>query len=328
MARVSIGDIITSTLWTQDFINEDPILKNILESGILTSDAKLDKLVNALEAGVRFELPYIDEPEYSEPTYGDDSDNRIDTDKIAWSNMFAILTLANKAYQLANITEIINRDSDPAKRLREILAMYWSKDLQNRIIASIVGISAKAGSDLTLDVSDDSTDGADVLLDSAVLVDGVGLQGDHQDKFGFMFVHSKVYGDLKKQQLIDFMQASEVGAKPIPYYGGYRVFVNDLLPVENGTNKKKYTTIISQNALFAYSQKKIPNAFAIDTDEMAGNGSGITTLISRNGFVLHPVGFSYLGTDSKVSLANLKDSAKWSNKFKAKQHRFVKIVTN
>ena len=328
MARVKIADIIQSTLWTQDFINEDPILKNILGSGILTSDAKLDKLVNALEAGVRFELPYIDEPEYSEPAYGDDSDTEITPDKISWSNMFAILTLANKAYQLANITELINRDSDPAKRLREILALYWSKDLQSRIIASIVGISAKAGTDLTLDVADDSTDKPDVLLDSSVLVDGVSLQGDNQDKFGFMFAHSKVYGDLKKAQLIEFVQPSEVGAKPIPYYGGYRVFVNDLMPVEDGDNKKKYTTIVAQNGIFAYSQKKITDAFAVQKNEMAGNGSGITTFISRNGFILHPVGFSYKKTNSKVSLADLKSETSWDNKFKAKQHRFVKIVTN
>jgi len=328
MAKVQIADIIQSTLWTQDFINEDPILKNILESGILTSDAKLDKLVNALEAGVRFELPYIDEPEYTEPSYGDDTDDEITPDKIGWNNMFAILTLANKAYGLANITQLINRDSDPAKRLREILALYWSKDLQNRIIAAVVGISAEAGADLTLDVADDSSDGADVLLDSSILVDGVSLQGDNQDKFGFMFVHSKVYGDLKKKQLIDFVTPAEIGAKPIPYYGGYRVLVNDLMTVVDGSNKKKYTTLVAQNGLFAYSQKKIDNSFAISTNELAGNGSGTTTLISRNGFILHPIGFSYKKTNSKVSLADLKAKASWDNKFKAKQHRFVKIVTN
>ena len=328
MATVKIEDIIQSTLWTQDFINEDPTLQNILNSGIITTNDSLQKITNAVEAGTRFELPYVDEPEYFEPSSMDDSDDEIVPNKVSWDNMFAVLHAKSASWAYANITQMINRDSDPAKVLREIMAKYWAKDLQARILASIVGVSIKAGADLTLDVADDTADGESVLLDSDVIIDAVGLQGDNQDKFGYMFVHSKVYGDLKKQNLIDTIQPKDIGAEPIKMYGGYQVIVNDLMPVDDGDNKKAFTTLIAQNGMFGYAQKKLSDPFAVAVNEKAGNGAGKTELISRNSIVLHPVGFSWLKSGFNPTLADLKNDANWSNKFKVKQQRFVKIVTN
>ena len=329
MADVKIADILQSTLWTQDFINEDPILKNILESGILIDSAELKGVVNSIQAGSRFELPYIDEPQYAEPLVMDDSDTEISSNKVSWSNMFAVLGLYATSWGYKHITQVINRDSDPAKVLRNIIANYWAKDLQNRIINSLVGISNKAGSDLTLDVSDDTADGDSVVLNADIIIDGVNKQGDNQDKFGFMYLHSKVYSDLKKQGLIETIQPQEVGAKPIQVYGNYKVIVNDLMPVVEGTNKKKYTTIIAQSGVFAYAQKELEKPFAIDTNEKAGRGAGKTDFISRNGFVLHPIGFSWTkSTGLSPTLAQLASDANWGVKFQPKQQRFVKIVTN
>ena len=245
MAKVKIDDIFQSELWTNDILNEAPVLKNILDSGLFRTNGDLQNVVNSTSAGSRFELPYIDEPDYTEPVGMDDSDNEIATDKVSWNNQFAVLGMYARAFGYANITEQINRDSDPAKVLRDILGNYWGYDLQNRVISSISGIATKAGDSLTLDVADDTADGDDVLLDSGIIIDGTNLQGDNQDKFGFMFIHSKVYSDLKKQQLIEYVQPAEIGAKPIPYYGGYRVIVNDKMPVIQGDNKKKYTSIIA-----------------------------------------------------------------------------------
>lgn len=331
MANIKIADLVQAELWTQEDFIQAPELKNILNSGLLTQDAKLQSIVNNAEAGFRFEMPYIDEPDYSEPDGMDDSDDVATVNNYAPSSMMATLGLFSKTYGYANIASAVSKGTDPAVVFRDIVGNYWGRDLQSRIIAGAVGIAKKAGAALTLDVADDSTDGADVLLDSSVTIDAVGLQGDVQDKFSYMFIHSKVYADLKKQGLIDTIQPQEIGAKPIQMYGNYQVVVNDLMPVRQGTNKKAYCTLIAQNGLFAYADKKLgADMPAIEPvrNALSGYGAGDTKIITRKGFVLHPVGFSYTKTAMNPTLADLKNDANWSMKLKAKQQKFVAIYTN
>jgi len=332
MPRINIEDIFQATLWTNDIINKAPELNNLLTSGLFRTNAELQRVVNAQSAGSRFELPYIDEPDYTEPSGMDDSDDLITPEKINWNNQFAILGMYAKSYGYANIVNQIKRDSDPAKVLRDILGNYWARDLQRRIITSLSGIADKAGDALTLDVSDDSDDDSkSVSLNASIIIDGASLLGDMQDKFEFMFIHSKVYADLKKQNLIDIIQPSVEGAKPIEVYGNYRIIVNDLLPVIQGDNKKKYVTIIAQTGIFAYADKKLSGdtpLLEVYRDPRAGNGAGISQLISRKGFVIHPVGWSWKKGGMNPTLNDLKDKANWDMKFKAKQQKFVRIITN
>jgi len=331
MPIIKLDDIFQAELWSNDLFNEAPELKNILDSGILINSDAISSLINNMDAGSRFELPYVDEPDYIEPEYMNDSDTEVTPRKISWANQFAVLTLASTTFGYANIVNQLKRDSDPALMLRNIIGNYWGRDLQARIIASIKGIAKKAGDELTLDVADDSTDQPDVLLTPEVIIDGVSKQGDYQDKFSFMFVHSKVYADLKKQDLIETIQPAEVGAKPIQMYGNYRVIVNDLMPTEDGINKRKYTTIIAQNGLFAYGEKELGSdmpIFEVDRNPRAGKGAGRTLFISRKGFCLHPIGFSWTKSGFNPKLVDLANDTYWSMKFKPKQQKFVRIITN
>jgi len=331
MDKIKIADIFQATLWTNDIINEAPELQNILNSGLFRTNQELQNVVNAQSAGSRFELPYVDEPDYTEPTIMDDSDNLITTEKISWDNQFAVLGMYAKSYAYANIVQQISRDSDPARVLRDIIGNYWARDLQRRIIATLSGIANKAGDELTLDIADDSSDGADVLISASAIIDTASLLGDMQDKFQFMFVHSKVYADLKKQNLIDVLPPSEEGAKPIEVYGNYRIVVNDLLPVIQGTNKKKYVTIIAQTGIFAYAEKTLGGdmpLLEVYRDPRAGRGAGVSQLITRRGFVLHPVGWSWNKSGMSPTLADLSNKNNWTMKFKAKQQKFVRLITN
>ncbi len=332
MPKIKISDIFQATLWTNDIINESPVLQNILNSGILRTSPELESVVNAQSAGSRFELPYIDEPDYTEPEVMDDSDTDLTPDKVSWANQFAVLGLYSKSFAYANIVRVIERDSDPARVLRDILGKYWARDLQERIVSSLTGIADKAGDDLTLDVADDSDDDSkSVILNADIIIDGVSKLGDHQDNFKFMFVHSKVYADLKKQNLIETIQPTEIGAEPIQRYGNYNVIVNDKLPVIQGEHKKKYTTIIAQTGVFAYAEKTLGGDMPVleaYRDPLKGKGAGNTILIARRGFVLHPIGWSYKKSGMSPTLADLSNKNNWDMKFKVKQQKFVRIITN
>ena len=331
---VDLSKIFIANLWTSDDFNEAPELKNILNSGLLTTSAKLQNIVNNSDAGFKFELPYVDEPDYAEPSVMDDSPNLITADDFQWANQYAVLGLYAKSYKYSNLAAEVGRDSDPARVIRDIIGNYWGRDLQRRAVAILSTIGQKA-TDLLLDVADDSTDNTlDVKLSPSIILEAIAKQGDQQDKFDFLFVHSKVYKDLKEQDLIDMVIPSQNPAlKPVPFYGKFRVIVNDLMPTIQGTNKTKYLSIIAQRGLFAYANKNLGgNLPALEAykDPRTGYGSGETQIISRRGFVLHPVGWSFDGTLAQPSptLADLQTAANWTMKAESKNQKFVTIITN
>jgi len=142
---------------------------------------------------------------------------------------------------------------------------------------------------------------------------------------------NKVYGDLKKQNLIETIQPTEIGAKPINMYGMYVVIVNDLMPVEQGDNKKKYTTLIAQNGMFAYADKNLGDEMPVlepVRNPLSGSGAGSTKIITRKGFCLHPIGFSYTKNTMNPTMADFKNKDNWAMKLKPKQQKFVAIITN
>ena len=337
MAYTKLADVLVRELWTNDFIDESPELQNILNSGLLTKDGRLDSVVNAVDAGNTFELPFIADPDYSEPAIMDDSTNEITPGSVEWANQFAMLGLYAKAWSEATLIKALSTD-DPVAFIRDnYIAKYWAMDLQRRTVKTVQGVSAdnlsNDNSDLTNDVADDSSGGADVLLDADILIDTKGLVGDKQDEFEHLFVHSKVYNDLQKKNLIQTVIPSE-GMKPIRMYGDYRIFVNDLLPVIQGTNKKQYVSVIVQRGAFAYSEKNLPSDMpAIDYAEnkLAGNGAGQRTIITRRGLVLHPIGWSFdksAVAGQSPTLAELANGNAWDRKFRQKNSKFVFVITN
>jgi len=339
MPYSKLTDVIKRELWTNDFIDASPVLQNLLSSGLLVKDAKLDAVVNATEAGQTFELPFIADPAYAEPSIIDDSTNDIVPNSIGWQTMYAMLGLYANSWKESSLIQALSVNN-PVQYIRDnYVAKYWAIDLMHRTMKTIAGVAAdniaNDGSDLVQDVSDDGTGGTatDVTLDMNHTIDAVGLVGDKQDEFGFIFIHSKVYGDLKKADLITTIVPSN-GGLPIEYYGKYRVMVNDLLPVAQGTNKKLYTSVISKNGAIAYSNKTLPSdmsAVALVKEELSGNGGGSSQLVTRRGLVVHPIGWSFdKSTIAGVSptLTELENALAWDRKFQQKNSKFVFIVTN
>lgn len=339
MAYTKLSDVIVRDLWTNDFIDASPVLQNILGSGLLAKEKKLDDVVNSTDAGQSFELPFIAEPTYSEPSIIDDSTNDIVPDSVGWATMYAMLGLYAKSWKESNIVHALS-EKNPVQFIRDnYVAKYWAIDLLHRTMKTVSGIAAdniaNDNADLVLDVADDGTDGTatDVTLDMGHTIDAVGKVGDKQDDFEFVFMHSKVYGDLKKADLIQTVMPSD-GGLPIEYYGKYRVFVNDLLPVAQGTNKKLYTTVIAKRGALAYSTKDLPEempAVALVREELSGNGGGSSQFVTRRGLVVHPIGWSFdksTVTGVSPTLAELENALAWDRKFQQKNSKFVFIITN
>ena len=99
-------------------------------------------------------------------------------------------------------------------------------------------------------------------------------------------MHSAVYTDLQKQNLIAFVPASQSQIQ-IPTYLGYRVVVDDaLLPVDG-----VYTTYLLAAGSFGRNNGTPTQltSFEKDRDAAAGNDRVFT----RRAFTMHPYGVKF-----------------------------------
>ena len=122
-------------------------------------------------------------------------------------------------------------------------------------------------------------------------------------------MHSKVYYKLVKDNLIEFVAKSEQNSE-FPTYLGLRVIVDDSLVDTAGV----YTSYLFANGAIGYANITPPHS--VELERVAD--SGISLLFSRQGWVMHPYGFSYQGTfnPDNVALAN-KDNWKLTGNTKA-----------
>ena len=70
---------------------------------------------------------------------------------------------------------------------------------------------------------------------------------------------------------------------------------------------------LAKPAAFHYSEIAQVNPTAIERNELAGNGGGAVTILSRWGNIMHPKGFSWAGSATAYPAnADLADAASWT----------------
>ena len=331
MAIVQLADVFKRELWTEEFINENDELLNIINSGMLVQDARLQALVNANDAGSVFEVPYLQENAFTEPQIMDDDPTHIATfGKISKERMFAMLGQYSKSWQEADIVPTLSSGDDPILALQTLIAKYWSTDLQYRIINTAKGLLASdiAGpSEITNDVAT-STPSATSIMTRDNVIDTLALRGDLgvQNIDDTIIMDTKQYSDLQKANNIDFIRTTDNDVA-IPTAFGMKVLVNDSIPVAGNER----TAIIVKNSAFGYAQKAQNIPVELVREASQGYGGGVTQLISRRGMLIHPNGWSFdKSTVAGVSptLAELADGGAWTRKTSAKKSQILFLTTN
>lgn len=141
-------------------------------------------------------------------------------------------------------------------------------------------------------------------------------------------MHSAVESELVKQDLIEYVPQSEQG-KPIGYFLGKRVIVDDSMPFVTATGVSE-VYIFGQGAI-ALGNGTHPNIVETEVARNALAFSGEETLINRKVFVLHPRGVAWQegGVANQFPTnAELKAGARWKRVYEPKAVRIVKFKFN
>lgn len=179
-----------------------------------------------------------------------------------------------------------------------LLTDWWLRKEQAIFISVLKGLFTTGGALAAghlLDISGGTGDAAVISVGAAL--DAKQLMGDAYDKIAAIVMHSATYTKLQKNQDIETVYDSDLKVK-IDTYLGYRVIVDDDMPVNSGV----YDTILVGNG--AFTRENGAPAGLIGTETDRDKLASMDYLINRRAFVLHPNGVSFVGTPAGAYATN------------------------
>ncbi|WP_375283927.1 major capsid protein [Sphingobium yanoikuyae] len=297
MATTRLSNIIEPKIFAQYVLAQTVEKSAVLNSGIITRTPEAAQLANS--GGTVMDLPHWNVLDYGESSVGsDDPDRKGETAGITAAKQVAQKNFRNKAWSSMALAGLV-AGSDPMQAIATFAANYWSKDLQNTLLAMLKGIAvnnvADNGGDMVVNVATDGTGAVTAAQKAgyATIADTFQTMGDAQDSLGMIVMHSFVKTELQKSEPGAWGPISAVA--PFGTYYGRTVIVTDACPVEQGTNRKTYTTFMLGQGAFAYGEGDLgEDAAEVGRDPHSGDNSGEDKLFTRKAFVLHPRGYQSL----------------------------------
>jgi hypothetical protein len=224
----------------------------------------------------------------------------------------------------------------PVAAITGRIGQYWATDFEKRVINSTLGIladnvAADSADMLETVYSDIVTPLAANLISGNAVVDTAQTLGDHKTSVTAIAMHSKPHADLQKLGLLVDNFDPQTGAVRYQTYLGYRVIVDDSMPVAAGSNSPKYTSILFGAGSIGTAPSPVKKPSAIEDDESSGDGGGEEIIYSRVNDIIHPYGFQcLLAGAAKLanSYAELAVATRWDRVVDRKNVALAFLETN
>lgn len=293
-----LTDVIVPELFTQYVLEATKEKSELIASGAIEDNPQLNQLVNG--GGTTLQMPKWNDLTGESQVFSESAD--IETDKITSHKEIATLLLRAKAWSAHDLAAALAGD-DPMKRIADRVAAWWVRD-EKRIVMSILqgvfGASTMAGH--VLDITSDT----DTKISGKAVLDAKQLMGDAADDLTLIYMHSAVFTELQKQQLIAYVQPANANIR-IPTYLGYNVICDDSAPVTLGTpasggnpaTPDVFTTYLLSRGCIQRGTGTPPGFVATETARNAKKS--VDELYNRQAKVLHPKGMSWIASASDIT---------------------------
>ena len=289
-----ISDVIVPEIFTPYVIEKTAEKSRILTSGIAIANPKLNELVTA--GGITMNMPYWKDLTGDDEVLSDQ--NPLTPGKINADKDIAALLLRGKAWGANELAGALAGD-DPMEAIADRVADYWARQEQKILVSVLTGIFAAAS--MSNHILDKSTQ----VISGNMVLDAKQLLGDSADQLQAIMMHSAVYTELQKQNLIQYTTTSD-GKITIPTYLTYQVIVDDGMPVQTvgeGANAYKvYTTYLFAKGSIGRGEGTPVSLTPTETDRDSLAGEDI--LINRRALVLHAMGVKWVGQPEGVTPSN------------------------
>ena len=312
-----LQNVIQPEVFTEYVTNRTMELSALLNCGIMTNDTQFDILASSPNTLIN--MPFWQDLEGIEETVEEGGYYKplgINASKdVARKQMVGNMWASN------NLTSLLS-GSDPMAAIGDLVASYWSRNMQARLLCTLAGIfKAPTMAEKVHDIS--MLPDADGLLSGESFIDATQLMGDAKALLTGIMMHSATEAYLAKRDMIQYLQES-TGTDRIPYFMGKRVIVDDAMPYDTAS-KTSCMYIFGQNAI-ALGNGKHKDILETELDRDAGSHAGEDYLINRKLFIMHPRGVKWTESSIAKNFPDRKElvaAANWERVFEPKQVRIV-----
>lgn len=330
MAVTRLTDVIVPEAFTEYLVQNTMERTALVQSGVMARNSVITTQLNA--GADSFSVPFWRDLGDEEANISSDDPAVLSTPNlIQASKQLVRKAFLHQSWSAMNLASEL-AGSDAMARIQDRAVAYWDRQLQRRLVASLNGILAdnvaNDSSDMVLDITAAT---ANTFSPEAV-IDAAGTLGDAMDGVTGIAMHSDLYRQALKADLIEFVQPS-AGSLRMPTYRGLAVIVDDGMPkVSDGATGFNYTSVLfGQGAVgFGLTAPTIADGTELENLPSAGRGAGQQILHSRVNLAVHPAGFAWVeGTIAGESpaIAELADAAHWSRVVERKAVPLAFLVT-
>lgn len=330
MATTQLSDIIKPDVFTAYLVQNAMEKTALVQSGVLVPNAVInDQLTAGSDA---FSVPFWRDLGNDEANVVNDDPASLATPKkIQTGKQFIRKAFLHQSWSAMNLASEL-AGSDALARIQDRAVAYWNRQLQRRLVATLSGVLADNAANDSDDMILDITAATANTFSPEAVIDAAGTLGDSMDTVTGIAMHSDLYRQALKADLIEFIQPS-AGSMRMPTYRGLAVIVDDGMPkVSDGATGFKYTSVLFGAGAVGYglTAPAIAEGTEVENIPGAGNGGGQQILHSRVNLAVHPAGFAWVeGTlaGDSPTIAELGAAAHWDRVVERKAVPMAFLVT-
>lgn len=298
----------------------------LIQAGVAVGDYEN---VNIRDGGTTIKVPFI--PEFTGDAEVLTEGTPLTASDVSADQDIGVICHRGKAFRYTTLAEIATGRNINAI-IGEQLGSFWAKVYDKALLSVLKGALPNSHK---LDVSQDTYGQPDVTIDIPKLIDAMNLIGDNADNFEVVIMHSKVYTDLLKNQLVQFPNSNSteqlIRQGEFGTVLGRRIIVSDSVTSEtyqltDGTNtenrQKFYTFIAQRGAMYLGFQRDLMTEQ--DKDILAQT----SYLVSQAHFCPHLKGVSWNTNATNPADTDLATAGNWKKVWPDKAIRVVALITN
>lgn len=315
MPVTQLTDVVIPAEFTSYIVENSVVSTALYQSGVLVPNGVI---AEQLQAGAEsFTIPAWRDLGESEADITSD-DPTVQSVPLKYSALRQIVrkSFLHQSWSDMSLASELSGDN-PLEALQGRVSAYWDRQFEKRLIASLLGVLASNvannSADMVIDIS--AASGAAADFSAEAVIDAAATLGDKLDDVKAIAMHSAIYTEALKNDLIQFIPQSQ--GLPIRTFRGMAIIIDDNLTPAAGV----YTTVLMGNGAVGFAASEPRTGFGTELFRIpsSGNGGGQSVLHSRMNVGLHPLGFSWAdGTGGSAiigdspSLAELAAAAHWS----------------
>lgn len=309
----------------------------IINSGILVQDSTIMDLIGT--KGNVCTLPfYIPIDENDDHALNNDGETNNVPTEISGKKQTAMLIQRMKAWKAQDFTKELT-GADPMTHVANSVAGFYRQVRVRDLMAIVDAVLSLDGmvnhiTDLSETTGEGAVTDANKVDETTLIFAKQKAIGDSDGNMGLLFLHSYMYAKYQALGLVDYNKYTVTNALAgdvnLPSINGFIPVVSDRYTVDTSKTNPVYKTyMIGAGSILTCDKTNYEDPYYADYDPETK--AGIRKLYTKQGYVLHPNGFSIAANKvKKESPTNeeLGTKANWTLAYDEKNIRMGLIKSN